>query len=354
VNPGRGRLRPADMPTSRFVRPLLLLAGWTTLPAIAGTTANPARPAAAHHPADSLLVLLEAAERHHSAGRLEAARVALDGAERAARAGTDTTAGLARVWVARGLVWLSETTATNRGYPEADTAAARALVLAERAGDSLLVADAAELVGRVLYSRRINLAQGDYDAPLRHFERALALRRAAGDTSGTVDALFRVGLIHERKDEAERAVALYQEGLRLAGSDYPLERSNLTRHLGYQHLRRDDLDRALAYLRESHGLRERAGFVLLRSPALASLAEVYRRKGDYATARDHAERSLAEAERLGASRFVVQALITLGRIDLATSRPREARGRWQRAEVLAGEIGYVSGVEDARELLAEK
>jgi tetratricopeptide (TPR) repeat protein len=94
--------------------------------------------------------------------------------------------------------------------------------------------------------------------------------------------------------------------------------------------------------------------VLLRSPALASLAEVYRRKGDYAAARDHAERALAEAERLGASRFVVQALIALGRIDAATSRPVEARGRWQRAEALAGEIGYVSGVEDARELLAEK
>jgi tetratricopeptide (TPR) repeat protein len=110
----------------------------------------------------------------------------------------------------------------------------------------------------------------------------------------------------------------------------------------------------LRYLQESYDLREQAGAVALRSPALASIGDVYRRKGDYSRARDYGTRALAEAERLGASRFVVQALLALGEIEQATSRPDEARGHWQRAERLAGEIGYVSGVQNARERLAQR
>lgn len=337
------------MPPSFIRHPLLLLA-CAVLAQSAALSAQ-ASPRQAAHGADSVDTLLETAERHHYAGRLDAARETLARAETAAH-GAGGTARLARVWTARGLIWLSETTATNRGYPEADSAAARALELAERSGDSLLIADAAELAGRVLYSRRINLGEGDYDPPLRHFERALALRRAAADTGGMVEGLFRVGLIHERKGEGDRAVALYEEGIRLAGSEYPLERSYLARHLGYQHLRRGDLDRALTHLQQSHDLREQAGFVLVRSPALASIGEVYRRKGDHARARDYVARALAEAERLGSSRFVVQALIALGEIDAGTGRLEQARQHWRRAETLAGEIGYVSGVREAGELLA--
>lgn len=351
MNPDPGPPRPGIMPLPSIARPLLPLAAWA---AAAASPAAPLWPPQSVQPADSLETLLAAAERHHYGGRLEAARESLARAERTARGGPDSTARLARVWVARGNLWLSQTTATNRGYPQADTAAARALALAERSGDSRLVADAAELSGRVLYARRINLGEGDYDAPLRHFERALALRRAARDTGGIVEGLFRVGLIHERKDEGERSIALYNEALRVAGSGYPLPRSYVARHVGYQHLRRGDLDRAMAYLRESHELRERIGFVLLRPPSVAALAEVYRRQGNYAEARAYAERSLAEAERLETSRFVVQALIALGEIDAATSRPEEARNRWRRAEALAGKIGYLSGAREARELLTGK
>jgi tetratricopeptide (TPR) repeat protein len=350
VNPNAWPPRPADMRPSasaRLIFPLAASAAIAISPALQAERSQPAGLSA-----DSLEALLAAAEREHYAGRLDAAREVLVRAERAAAEAPDSTSRLARVWVARGLVWLSQTTATNHGYPEADTAAVRALALAEQSGDSSIVADAAELAGRVLYARRINLAEGDYAAPRRHYERALALRRAARDTGGIVEGLFRVGLIHERQGEGDRAIALYHEALGLAGQGHLLPRSNLARHLGYQHLWRGELDSALVYLRESHELRERVGFVLLRPPSLAGLAEVFRRMERYAEAREYAERALAEAERLEASRFVVQALITLGEVDAATSRPDAARRHWQRAETVAGGIGYVSGARQARELLA--
>ncbi|HWB42878.1 MAG TPA: hypothetical protein VG500_16565 [Gemmatimonadales bacterium] len=79
---------------------------------------------------------------------------------------------------------LSQTTATNSGYAEADSAAREAVRFARASEDSRLLADALELSGRVLYSCRINLAEGDYEEPLRLSTEALELRREAGDVRG--------------------------------------------------------------------------------------------------------------------------------------------------------------------------
>jgi threonine aldolase len=121
--------------------------------------------------ADSLELLLRSAARHHEHGRFADAHRTL-------------AAALARAWTARGGVWLSQTTATNSGYAEADSAAREAVRFARASEDSRLLADALELSGRVLYSCRINLAEGDYEEPLRLSTEALELRREAGDVRG--------------------------------------------------------------------------------------------------------------------------------------------------------------------------
>jgi tetratricopeptide (TPR) repeat protein len=290
--------------------------------------------------------LLRIAEAHHFRGALGEAHAALARADTMAKGGAEPTA-LARLWVTWAGVWISQTTATNAGYIEADSSSARALHYAEQARDSRLIADATDLMGRALYSRKINLDEGDYDRPLAHFRRALKLREAAGDTRGVVESMFRVGLIHERKDESEQAVAIYQDAMRLAGDAYPLERSNLARHLAYQRQAQGDLDSALKWFQESLQLRERAGFVLTRPSALTSIADVYRQKGDYDRALAYGRRALSEAERLDASRFVVGALISLGQTHGAAGDRSRALDQLRRAESLAGSIGYVSGVERA-------
>jgi tetratricopeptide (TPR) repeat protein len=264
-----------------------------------------------------------------------------------AKRGSEPTA-LARVWVTWAGVWISQTTATNAGYVEADSSSARALHHAEQARDPRLVADATDLRGRALYSRKINLDQGDYDGPLAHFSRALELRKAAGDTGGVVESMFRVALIHERKDESQQAIALYEAAMQLAGDAYPLERSNIARHLAYQRQSEGDLDLALKWFLESLQLRDRAGFVLTRPSALTSIADVYRHKGDYDRALEYGRRALLEAERLDAGRFVVGALISLGRTHGAAGDEDGALERLRRADSLAASIGYVSGVRQAR------
>jgi tetratricopeptide (TPR) repeat protein len=301
---------------------------------------------------DSLETLLSTAEAHHYRGALADARAALDVAASVAALHSPASASLARVWIARAEVWISQTTATNTGYAEADSAAAQALRLADRSGEPRLIADAADVAGRVLYSRRINLAEGDYDRPLGHFKRALALRRTAGDTGGIVESMFRVGLIHERRDESAQAVAIYEEAMRLAGTGYPLERSNLARHLAYQYQGRGDLDRALELFTQSLELRERAGFALTRPSALTSIGDLHRHKGDYAMALEYGQRALAEAERLKAGRFVVGALISIGETHAAAGRREPALEHLRRARSLAEEMAYVSGARRAGDEIA--
>jgi tetratricopeptide (TPR) repeat protein len=351
MNPRGARRRQAEMAITSSGT----LVAIATACALAAATLGPSNAGAQLSNAprgDSLDALLRAAEAHHYRGRFADAHAALGLAESIAAQQQSPPAGLARVWTARANVWVSQTTASNSGYVEADSAAARALEFAERSEEPRLLADAADLAGRVLYSRRINLDEGDYDRPLSYFKRALELRRDAGDTRGVVESMFRVGLIHERKDESARAIAIYEEAMRLAGSEYPLERSNLARHLAYQHQGRGDLRRALELFTESLDLREEAGFMLTRPSALTSIADLYRRKRDYRKALDYARRALADSERLGASRFIVGALISIGQTHSEAGERDPAMEHLTRAESLADEIGYVSGVRQARERLA--
>jgi tetratricopeptide (TPR) repeat protein len=164
--------------------------------------------------------------------------------------------------------------------------------------------------------------------------------------------MFRVGLIHERKDESAQAIAIYEEAMRMAGTRFPMERSNLARHLAYHRQGEGDLDRALELFTLSLELREQAGFLLTRPSALTSIGDLHRRRQDYPTALRFGRQALAEAERLGATRFVVGALISIGRTHGAAGEREAAVDNFRRARALAEKIGYVSGVEQAREAAA--
>jgi tetratricopeptide (TPR) repeat protein len=299
------------------------------------------------HSPDALHALLRTAEAQHLGGSLREAQATLARAQALAEQRSDTSA-LARVAIARTEAWVSQTTLNNTGYAEADSGAAGALRLARRTGDRRLVADAEDLAGRTLYTRAINLGQGNYEGPLRHFRRALKLRKAAGDSAGIIESLFRVGLIHERKGESEQAVATYEKGMRLAGEGYPLERSNLARHLAYQRKGQGDIEGAIELFELSLALREEAGAALTRPSALTSLADAHREQGDHRLALEYGRRGLEEAEKLGASRFVVGALISLGQTYGALGDRSQALERLGHAESLAGRIGYVSGSTRAR------
>ena len=317
-------------------------------------TATPAAEAQAKkHSNEPLEALLRAADAFHYEGRFSEAHETLALAERTALR-DDVDAGTrAKFWILRGNIYLSQTTAINSGYEEAEAAAARGLEFAEQSNGADIVADAYDLAGRIHYSRRINLGQGDYEKPLEFFKKALSLRRKTADRRGLVEALFRVGLIHERRNADAKAIEIYNEAFKVAGSDFPLERSNVARHMAYQMQGRGEFDKALKLFEESLELREQAGFLLTRAPALNSIGDLYRRKKEFARALEFNKRAFAEAEKINAKRFMVMALISIGETQQAVGDAQWAREHWRRAEKLAKEIGYVSGIEQARDRLTK-
>jgi len=88
--------------------------------------------------------------------------------------------------------------------------------------------------------------------------------------------------------------------------------------------------------------------VITRPSALTSLADAYRRKGNYGRALEYGRRALEDAERLAANRFAVGALISVGQTHAATGDRSAALEQLRRADSLAARIGYVSGATRAR------
>ena len=327
--------------------------------ASAASHSNSLQPCSAAQPAPgpeprvnkALKALLAAADDFHYQGRFRDAHDTLAFAEKTALRGETDPGAHAKFWIVRGNIYLSQTTAQNSGYAEAEAAATRAIEFAEKSNGAWVIADAYELAGRVHYSRRINLGKGDYETPLDYWQKSLTLRRKVNDTRGVIESLFRVGLIHERKDESAQAIALYQEALRTAGEKFPLERSNVYRHLAYQKQGQGDFDTALRYFEQSLVLREEAGFLLTRAPALNSIGDLYRRMKNYERALEYNQRALEEAEKFGAPRFMVMALISIGETHAAQGEQARATEQWRRAERLAGQIGYTVGRDQARDRL---
>jgi tetratricopeptide (TPR) repeat protein len=191
---------------------------------------------------------------------------------------------------------------------DANIAELRAVVLqAETLKSAQLLADARDQLGLAIYSR--DFGKNDMDEPRRLFEQALDTRRKTGDVRGVAESLFHLGLTFEHKkdpspEELRRAVASHEEALSIAEDrGFDVEASYAVRHLAYHRKDAGDLDAALTGFERSLMLRIRAGYQINLAPSLISIGEVWQDKGDVAKAREHYQRALAEANRLGARRF---------------------------------------------------
>jgi tetratricopeptide (TPR) repeat protein len=195
------------------------------------------------------------------------------------------------------------------GEPQdANIAELKALLMeAETLKSAWLLADVRDQLGLAIYSR--DFGKNDMDEPRRLFEQALDTRRKTGDVRGVAESLFHLGLTFEHKkdpspEELRRAVASHEEALSIAEDrGFDVEASYAVRHLAYHRKDAGDLDAALTGFERSLMLRIRAGYQINLAPSLISIGEVWQDKGDVAKAREHYQRALAEANRLGARRF---------------------------------------------------
>ena len=120
--------------------------------------------------------------------------------------------------------------------------------LAEQALDDRTLGDAVYYLGDLYYIEAFYMHRRDRAEALEYHDRALALRKKAGDRRGIAHSLSRLGTIYEQTGKPELALEYHNEAIRVAdeigyerGLDRPIT------HLGAFHARRDEFETALGY-----------------------------------------------------------------------------------------------------------
>lgn len=134
--------------------------------------------------------------------------------------------------------------------------------------------------------------EGLYTEALNYQQQALALREALHDTRGMSESHFHIGIVHERRGQRELALSHYHKAIEIAEQHgYLFERSEPTRHLAWDALKRADrdLDQALAYSQQALSLREEANFRPHLPFDHLQLGLIYQARGENENALHHVE-----------------------------------------------------------------
>lgn len=263
-------------------------------------------------------------------------------------------------------------------WDDGSLAAAYAAITAAKTTDPKLAAEVVQAEGEVMFWQKLVEQKGGWPALATQFERAIAMREAAGDRRGVVESMFYRGLIAQFIETPEAAKG-YWERARELGKDVkdPLVRSYPIRHLGDAAEAAGDLALADRLHRESLALREADGDVIRLFNARLTLATFLcerMRACDEAAPQIAAARRTADALRMPHGDVdvgMLEAALAEWRGDLAArdavwtkllarrpddAGPRFARGVARlRAGDAAGAIGDAQGVasRDGHALLAE-
>ncbi|MEJ7730867.1 MAG: adenylate/guanylate cyclase domain-containing protein [Polyangiaceae bacterium] len=291
-------------------------------------------------------------------GRAEDQRAAID---RALGAVGDTAAGGlgVQLWATRAFARLEA----------GDTSGARAdcergLALGARAEHA---AGADLAVWQQAMARLHNTLGGIrlyYDADLsgaeESYHRALALRRAAGDQQGELDALINLGAIAFERRDFTGAAARFGEGLAAArAARWVKYIAVCASNLGQAELAAGDPSAAVERLRQATDLARQAGLLEVLADGTRAMAEALLRKGSAQEALAVADKSIEHARRARIPRFEAAAHAVAMECLLGGARPGqgtaagEARDHLSAAAELLRASGHKSSAAEIAELEAK-
>lgn len=160
--------------------------------------------------------------------------------------------------------------------------------------------------------------EGDYAQAIVLYEECLALLRALGETWSIAVALANLAGMCSERGEYERSRAFQEESLRLRralGDTRGIAES--LGHLGALAGIRQDYSQAIAYLEECIRVCEAVGYRAKAAHTQLNLAETLLDLGEYARAEALAQTSFVEMQRIGDSRNMIFATLTLGLVAYA-------------------------------------
>src|SRR5215510_8767982 len=231
---------------------------------------------------------------------------------------------------------------------QARTALARAVALADDTGDTTIVAQAENLLGRVEHSL------GHVDAAREHYARSLERFRAKALAWGIGNSLTGMATLHVATEDLRTAERLLDEAtsvLRSAGPWFLALALDVRAILA---VRRGNADETLATVRESltliRGLHDNHAFVF----ALGPLAVAAMLKGDEAWAARILGARDAVSERSGATFVVRQSLDDLIGLGEREVRARLGPERWAAAYATGRQTSIDSILTDIDNALANR
>jgi predicted ATPase/DNA-binding XRE family transcriptional regulator len=231
---------------------------------------------------------------------------------------------------------------------QARTALARAVALADDTGDTTIVAQAENLLGRVEHSL------GHVDAAREHYARSLEQFRAKALAWGIGNSLTGMATLHVATEDLTSAERLLDEAtsvLRSAGPWFLALALDVRAILA---VRRGNADETIATVRESltliRGLHDNHAFVF----ALGPLAVAAMLKGDEAWAARILGARDAVSERTGATVVVRQSLDDLIGLGEREVRARLGPDRWAAAYAAGRQMSIDSLFTDIDNALANR
>ncbi|MEJ2209843.1 MAG: LuxR C-terminal-related transcriptional regulator, partial [Anaerolineae bacterium] len=236
----------------------------------------------------------------------------------------------------------------------------QAVALAQQA---LALLPAGNLVVRAIVAQNLGVAyhwSGDPAAAIQALGEAVALSRAAGQSSQTLTAMAILGRAYEMQAALHQAMDTYREALELGrGADRRPAPFACMAHVGMAGVlyEWDDLDAAKQHALEGIRLSELGGFIAYQVFGHTLLARVCEAQGD----RDGALENVERAERLGqgSDYALVTALATELRVRLWLAQGNLlAAGRWaqERQRLPADALDAAREIEQAavaRTLIAQ-
>ena len=180
-------------------------------------------------------------------------------------------------------------------------------------------------------------AQGNYGAALAALGKSLDLRRAIGRVHATAEALNNIAVVYEAQGSYEQAVKYLRQSLALNDAkvgDKSLV-AEIHTHLGELFLLQGQFTRATQSLKRSLAISETSDYKLEAADARYVLGRVYIALRQFSAARATLEQCLAFRDAVGDRRGRADVLIEMAELDRRRGRLQNGLDRAKEAEQLA-------------------
>ncbi|MEM7538568.1 MAG: hypothetical protein AAF639_40750, partial [Chloroflexota bacterium] len=208
--------------------------------------------------------------------------------------------------------------------------------------------------GNLLDFRKMLLNKGDWTDSLERLQEAQAVFVRTNDLRGQGTGSFFIGLVHQRLQQKEEALAHFTTALNLAEqTGDKFEESEVVRHLGFFAFMDGRIDEAYDHAQRSLSLREDINCQVALSSAHHVVGMAQEARDDLPAALTSYEQARVIAQRLTLKVPLIQALLGLAGVYQQQARMTEAMTCARQAHRVAKETGYPVFMQAAANKLSE-